>query len=89
MRHLSSLLAVAAIALSAGTAFASEDLCTGTGPQKTADEIKAQYEAQGFKIKKFDTEDGCFEIKGLDPAGKKVEMYISPWTGETVKTKTY
>lgn len=89
MRHLSSLVVAAVLGLSVAPAFASEDLCTGTGPQKTADEVKAQYEAQGYKVKKFGTEDGCFELKGTDPAGKKVEMYISPWTAEVVKTKTY
>lgn len=89
MRHLSSLALGLVTLLAAGSAFASDDLCTGTGPTKTPDEVKAQYEAQGYKIRKFDTEDGCYEIKGTDAAGKKVEVYISPWTGEAVKTKTY
>ncbi|PWR18885.1 PepSY domain-containing protein [Zavarzinia compransoris] len=89
MRHLSSLALGLATLLAAGSAFASDDLCTGTGPTKTEAEVRALYEGQGYKIRKFETDDGCYEIKGTDAAGKKVEVYINPWTGEAVKTKTY
>lgn len=89
MPRLLTVTALVAVAcLSAGGAYA-KDLCTGTGAKKPETEIKATYEGKGYAIKKFGTEDGCYEIKGTDAAGKKVELYISPWTGETVKTKTY
>lgn len=87
MRHL--LPIAAALVLSAGAAFAEDDMCKGDGPMKPEAEVKAQFEGQGYQIRKFDTEDGCYEIKGIAPDGKKVEMYINPWTAEVVKTKTY
>lgn len=44
--------------------------------------------ADGYKIKKFKVTDGqCYEIYGLDKAGKKVEIYFNPVSGEIVKQK--
>lgn len=88
MRHLFPAVATVLV-LSAGAAYAEDDMCKGQGPMKTEAEVKAQFEGQGYQIRKFDMEDGCYEIKGTDAAGKKVEMYINPWTAEVVKTKTY
>jgi hypothetical protein len=43
---------------------------------------------QGYKIKVFKVTDGnCYEIYGWDKAGKKVEIYFNPVTGEKVKEK--
>lgn len=44
--------------------------------------------ADGYKIKKFKVTDGqCYEIYGFDKAGKKVEIYFNPVSGEIVKQK--
>ncbi len=43
---------------------------------------------QTYKIKLFKTTGGnCYEIYGWDKAGKKVEIYFNPVTGEKVKEK--
>ncbi len=42
----------------------------------------------GYKIKKFKVTDGnCYEIYGWDKAGKKVEIYFNPTTGDIVRQK--
>ncbi len=87
-RLMTATILAAVASLPAGSAYAS-DLCTGSGEKKPESEIKAAFESQGYTIKKFGSEDGCYEIKGTDASGKKVEIYVSPWTGDTVKTKTY
>lgn len=45
--------------------------------------------AEGYKIKKFKTEDTCYEIYGWDKEGKKVEIYFNPVSGEIVKRKEW
>lgn len=53
-----------------------------------ADTMQQTIIDMGYKIKKFkETSSLCYEIYGWDKAGKKVEVYFHPITGELVKTK--
>jgi hypothetical protein len=83
-------LAAAALTLIAGTSFASEN-CGGKaveGQPIGQDAIKTMLEQNGYQVRKMDTEDGCVEMKGLDKAGKRVEVYVHPVSGEIVKVKS-
>jgi hypothetical protein len=54
---------------------------------KNADAFKKELEVT-YKIKVFKvTEGNCFEIYGWDKAGKKVEIYFNPVTGQKVKER--
>lgn len=54
---------------------------------KEAD-FKKGLETQGYQIKTFKVSKGkCYEIYGLDKAGKKVEIYFDPATGAVLETK--
>lgn len=54
---------------------------------KEAD-FKKGLETQGYQIKTFKVSKGkCYEIYGLDKAGKKVEIYFDPATGAALETK--
>ena len=54
---------------------------------KEAD-FKAKIEGQGYNIKTFKVSKGkCYEIYGLDKAGKKVEIYFDPATGAEIERK--
>lgn len=83
------------------TLLASVLLCLGTtaalaGPtcnvpkaqwMKESD-FKAQLEQQGYQIRTFKVTKGqCYEIYGLDKAGKKVEIYFNPATGAVLESK--
>jgi hypothetical protein len=38
-------------------------------------------------IKTFKITNGCYEIYGLDPLGKRVQIYFDPATGTPVKSE--
>jgi len=65
------------------------DLCEVKPGEKTitADEARAKMAAAGYtEIVKVEMEHGCLEGKGFK-AGKKIEVYVHPVTGEIVKVK--
>lgn len=88
MPRLMTVATLVAVACLSTTGAYAKNLCTGTGTRQTEAAIKASYKSKGYKIKHISAVSGCYEIKGTDHAGKKVNLYVSPWTGETVKSKT-
>jgi hypothetical protein len=63
--------------------------CTTEAPSKwiPAEEMKAKALSSGYKIDVFKMTTGnCYEIYGRNPAGKRVEVYYHPITGDVVKT---
>lgn len=84
MKYLFSVLVLVASVSS----FAKVE-CTTEPKDKwqNQDAFKKQLEAT-YKIKVFKvTEGNCYEIYGHDKAGKKVEIYFNPVTGEKVKER--
>lgn len=81
-------LAVAAIFV-AGSAHAEDQYCTGEGTPMDEKIVIQSLTDQGYtKIKELEMEHGCFEAKGFDSAGKRVEIYVEPATGKIVKVKS-
>lgn len=79
MRRTITLAALGA--LIALPAFAGPT-CTGTGEKLPEEQVKKMYEEKGVEIKKWKiSSGGCYEIYGYEN-GKRVEIYIDPWTGE-------
>ena len=79
-------VATTALLLAAGAAQAGPK-CTEEPQEKwlTAEQMTKKFEALGYKddVKKLHVSKGkCWEIYGHDKAGKKVEIYFHPITGE-------
>jgi hypothetical protein len=51
------------------------------------EQIKAKAEEMGYTVRSVGEDDGCLEVKGMDKAGAKVEVYFDPVSGNVVKTK--
>ncbi|NMG73446.1 PepSY domain-containing protein [Aromatoleum diolicum] len=88
IRHLT----VAAVALLIGTsAFADDPKCTAAAPQNTqpaASSLRTLVDA-GFMFERAKvTKGNCYELKGTDKVGNKVEIYLNPLDGTNVKTET-
>lgn len=85
MKHL-TLAAV--LSLTCASAFAGQS-CTDAPKSSwmSKEQITTQVKGMGYTIKKLDVEDNCYEVKGLDKDGKKVEAYFNPVDGKLVKTK--
>lgn len=83
MRILMSVV----IAALASSAFASPK-CT-TEPQSkwiSEADMRAKAEAAGNKIEVFKiTKGGCYEIYGRDAAGKRIEIYFNPLSGDAIE----
>ena len=88
MRNATFAIALALGTLAALPAMADEE-CTAA-PQEQwlkPEQIKAKAEEMGYTVRSVGEDDGCVEVKGLDKAGAKVEVYFDPVTGAVVKTK--
>ena len=83
-------LLIASLSLTlAGTALAGPT-CTATRDGwKDREAFNKELQAQGYQIRKFKVTDGnCYEIYGFDKAGRKVEIYFHPVSGQVVKAET-
>ena len=83
-RRLLSAGLAAALTLSAAAALAA--VSEGDYAGKTEDEITKSLEAQGYKVRKIETEDGYLEAYALLD-GQRFEIYVDPETGKVAKIK--
>ncbi|VAW03960.1 hypothetical protein MNBD_ALPHA01-1323 [hydrothermal vent metagenome] len=70
------------------SAQASDDECNA-GPKSEwmpKETITHSLKAQGYKVRKVEVEDGCYEVYAMKD-GRKYEIYVNPTTGTVVKTK--
>ncbi len=74
----------AALTLSAAVALAA--VSKGDYAGKTQDEITKSLEAQGYTVRKVETEDGYLEAYALLD-GERYEIYVDTKTGKVVKVE--
>ncbi|MBO6807676.1 PepSY domain-containing protein [Thalassospira sp.] len=81
-----TLLATAALGLTAHTAQASDDYCNVPKSEwQSMDALKEKLTAEGWDVRKIKEDDGCYEVYAIKANGKKVEAYFNPATFELVK----
>ena len=85
---MKQLLLAASACLFTATAFAGPSCNVPEAKWMKEADFKKQLETQGYQIKTFKVTKGkCYEIYGLDKAGKKVEIYFNPETGAVLESK--
>jgi hypothetical protein len=85
---MKTLFAATAIALLTTSAFASPTCKVPEAQWMKEADFKAKLAAEGYQIKTFKVTQGkCYEIYGIDKAGKKVEIYFDPATGAVLEQK--
>ena len=86
-----SIMLAATLALGtivAAPVYASENCAAGPRERwLPQDQIKAKAEEMGYTVRSVKQEDGCFEVKAIDKAGAKVEIYVDPISGAVVRQK--
>ena len=88
MQKAGFALALALAAATAMPAYASDDCKEYPKDQwLKPEQIKAKAEELGYTVRSVGEDDGCWEIKGTDKDGKKVEAYFDAATAALVKTK--
>ncbi len=84
MKHL---LTAIAFAVTAGTAFAHGNVACPAVPKedkKPQMELQKKLEGEGWKVRKVQNYNGCYEVYGFDGDGKKAEAFFHPKTFERV-----
>lgn len=76
---------VAAATLAAGTAFASERCNVPMSDWQPREALQQKLEAEGWKVRRIKTDDGCYEASAIDPEGRRVEAHFDPKTFALVK----
>jgi hypothetical protein len=67
-----------AATLAAGMSFADDDCRDPVADWQPRDVLRQQLEAEGWKVRRIKIDDGCYEVKGLDQDGNKVEAEYAP-----------
>lgn len=84
MKHL---LTAIALTVTAGAAFAHGNVSCPVVPKeekKGQMELQKKLEGEGWKVRKVQNYNGCYEVYGFDGKGKKAEAFFHPKTFERV-----
>lgn len=82
-----TLTALALVALlPAGAAFADDDDCFAPRSQWQSREAVLQLaQDNGWSVREFEIDDGCYEIEGRDSDGREIEVKLDPATLQIVE----
>lgn len=58
--------------------FADDDCTDPVADWQPKENLQQMMEGKGWEIKRIKVDDGCYEVKGLDRKGNKVEAKFSP-----------
>jgi hypothetical protein len=81
------LLVTALLAAFAGASFAHGNVSCPVVPKeemKGQMELQKKLESEGWKVRKVQNYNGCYEVYGFDGQGKKAEAFFHPKTFERV-----
>jgi len=53
----------------------------------TEDKLAETATQLGYDVRKVEEEDGCWEVKGFDQQGNRVEVYFDPVSAEVMRIK--
>ena len=85
--RLTALATALLIGTTALPAFASDKCNVPKDEWQPAQELQAKLEAQGWKVQRLKTDDGCYEVYATDANGKRIEAYFNPKTLEMIRSK--
>ncbi|MBO1520461.1 PepSY domain-containing protein [Oceanisphaera pacifica] len=71
--------------LVSGSALADDDCDDPAAQWQPRENLRKQLEAEGWTVFRIKVDDGCYEVKGRDPDGYRVEAEYSPATFELME----
>lgn len=78
MKNVLLTASTLALALGASSAYAGDDCHDAVADWQPQDTLRQLVETQGWQVKRIKVDDGCYEVKGLDKAGNKIEAEFAP-----------
>jgi hypothetical protein len=74
-----ALVALAALILSA-MAYADTDCAEPVSGWKSREALQQMVEQHGWTVQRIKVDDGCYEVRGIDPMGNKFKAKYAPST---------
>lgn len=59
-------------------AFADDDCTDPVADWQPKENLQQMMESKGWKVNRIKVDDGCYEVKGIDRSGNKVEAKFAP-----------
>ncbi|WP_272003229.1 PepSY domain-containing protein [Roseovarius sp. ZX-A-9] len=85
MNNTLTVFALAAL-LPIGAALADDDDCSVPRSQWQPREAAMQVaEQNGWSVRDFEIDDGCYEIEGRDSSGREIEVKLDPATLQVIE----
>jgi hypothetical protein len=66
--------------LISGSTLADDDCDDPVAKWQPRENLRQKLEADGWTVFRIKVDDGCYEVKGRDPSGRRVEAEYSPAT---------
>ncbi|EAZ97709.1 PepSY domain-containing protein [Marinobacter sp. ELB17] len=80
--NIKPLVITFSLLLMSGSALADDDCDDPIAGWQPRESLRQKLEAEGWKVFRIKVDDGCYEVKGRDPNGHRVEAEYSPATFE-------
>ena len=84
MKKMLTILGFLAV-LPAGTAIAEDDCFVPMAQWQTRDAVAQLARENGWSVRRIKIDDGCYEIDGTDPEGRRIEVTVHPATLEVME----
>jgi hypothetical protein len=85
MIRLLSAAALATALLGAGAAVAGERCNVPMADWQPREALQQKLAAEGWQVKRIKSDDGCYEVKAVDPQGRRIEAKFDPKSFVVVK----
>jgi hypothetical protein len=86
MKKTLSILGLLAL-LSAGAALADDDCFVPMADWQPREAVARLAEQNGWTVRRIKIDDGCYEIDGIDAAGRSIEVTVHPATLEVIEVE--
>lgn len=84
MERLTRAAVAAAVLVIAGMAAASPVCNVAKEQWMSEPDLKKMLKRQGYLVKTVRVDNGCYEVYGLDPLGRRIQKYFDPATAKPV-----
>lgn len=71
----------------AGAAMADDDCRVPMNQWQPREAVQRMAEARGWRVDRIKIDDGCYEIRGLDEAGRRIKVKVDPGSLAIVRMK--
>ena len=83
--NIKPIVITLSLLLMSGSTLADDDCDDPVAGWQPRENLRQKLEAEGWTVFRIKVDDGCYEVKGRDPNGHRVEAEYSPATFELME----